>query len=71
MLLLSYVCLVGRLQVSDTIVFNQYVEWLKKNKVSRVELGCAAHAAATARYNNPELGDPSAVMPDTVVEVTE
>ena len=53
------------------IAFNDYVDWLNRNKDARHELGCAAHAAATARYNNPELGDPAAVCPDTVVEVTE
>merc|ERR1712054_655679 len=33
------------------IVFNEYVEWLKKNTDSRIEVACAAHAAATARAN--------------------
>merc|ERR1712072_317471 len=33
------------------VVFNEYVEWLKKNQDSRIKMACAAHAAATARHN--------------------
>lgn len=60
----------------NKIVFNDYVEWLKKNSGVRVKLGCAAHAAATARANAPHMdtgiaegADPSEVMPDKVVIV--
>merc|ERR1712205_36227 len=33
------------------ITFNNYTDWLKNNAVDRQKLGCAAHAAATARAN--------------------
>jgi len=59
------------------IVFNDYVKFLKVHAEVRQELGCAAHAAATARYNYgsdtgvEEGAAPSAVCPDKVVEVTD
>jgi len=59
------------------VVFNEYVSWLNRNVDARKALGCAAHAAATARANNmvgfgvEEGAAPSEVCPDKVVVVEE
>merc|ERR1712216_237679 len=62
----------------DKIVFNEYVEWLKKNSDARIEMACAAHAAATARANADvmdtgieEGAAPDEVCPPKVVVVEE